>query len=205
MASSSKPSDEEMKKAWADRAQSYADKRGGVPDPSAPGASQVIWAQHGGGSGHEFGDIAPTIHTDKSGRRYIKNPHGAGDFRFNERTGAWQAPGGDALMISEATPVAVDNGGGSPQAVPQQQQGYVDYGNVGNTMSGGTETIVNRQPMDDWRPTARNSNGGGVYNPLVNPTNWMVDIAPTPIRNTGRYVKPNKLSYNGGLLNGFID
>lgn len=205
MASSSKPSDEEMKKRWADRASSYADKRGGVPDSSVPGASQVIWAQGGGGSGYEFGDIAPTIHSDKSGRKYIRNPHGAGDYNFNERTGAWVAPGGDMLMLSEATPVEVSNGGGggggNPAAVAKSKPGYVNYDSAnGNLVSAGTETIVNRKPMDDWRPTARNSNGGGVYNPLVNPTNWMVDIAPTPIRNMGTYVVPNKQSYNGGLL-----
>jgi hypothetical protein len=126
-------------------------------------------------------------------------------YKWNEKTGDYRSHGGGILSIGEVAAPQSEGGGGSPQAVPQQQQGYVDYGNGGNTMSGGSETIINRQPMQDWRPTARNSNGGGVYNPLVNPTNWMVDIAPTPIRNTGIYVKPNKLSYNGGLLNGFID
>jgi len=205
MASSSKPSDEEVKKAWADRAKSYADKRGGVPDPSAPGASQVIWAQHGGGSGYEFGDVAPTIHTDKSGRKYIKNPHGAGDFRYSERTGAWQAPQGDMLMLSDATPVQTSNegggGGNKPNPDNNTPPGTVvkKPGDTNQVVAGGDQ-IVNSQMMYDWRPTARNSNGGGVYNPLVNPVNWLHNPDPIQVRNMGTYVVNKKKGYNGGLL-----
>ena len=124
-------------------------------------------------------------------------------YKWNEKTGDYRSHGGGILNIGEVAPPQDSGGGGNSVAVAQAQPqpGYVDYnsGN-GNVMSAGTETIINRKPMDDWRPTARNSNGGGVYNPLVNPTNWMVDIAPTPIRNMGIYIKPNKKPYNGGLL-----
>ncbi len=205
MASSSKPSDEEMKKRWADKAASYADRRGGVPDPSVPGASQVIWAQSGGGSGLEFGDIAPTIHTDRSGRKYIKNPHGAGDYRFSERTGAWMAPGGDQIMLSEATPVQANNGGGGggggnkpdPKGPPGT---VVRRPDDTNQVVAGGDQIVNSQMMYDWRPTARNSNGGAAYNPLVNPVNWLHNPEPIKVRNMGTYIVNKKQGYNGGLL-----
>ena len=125
-------------------------------------------------------------------------------YKWNEQTGDYRSHGGGILNIGNAAVAQADSGGGggrNPSPTDKPKPGYVDYDTAsGNRISAGTETIVNRKPMDDWRPTARNSNGGGVYNPLVNPTNWMVDIAPTPIRNMGTYIMPNKKSYNGGLL-----
>ena len=198
MASSSKPSDEEMQKRYKAREESYIKRQGGIPESSVPGAAQVSYVQN---ADYNIGDVAPTIRTDKRGRKYIASPQGNGDMYFNERTGAYQGREGQQIMIRPGTPAQEEGGGGGQAPVVEAiSEGYVDYGSPGNTYVAGGSEIVNRQPMDDWRPTARNSNGGGSYNPLVNPVNWMHNPDPLQVRNVGTYIQPNKKSYNGGLL-----
>ena len=110
-----KPSDEEMQKNWQSMKESHIKKRGGMPDSPVPGASQVAYASTN--SDYSLGDIAPVIRNDRKGNRYIADPHGSGDYKFNERTGAWMAPGGKTLMLTEATaPPAAEASGGQAAA-----------------------------------------------------------------------------------------
>lgn len=121
-------------------------------------------------------------------------------YKWNEKTGDYRSHGGGTLRIGNVAPAQSSGGGGGAPVVEAISKGVVDYSNPGNTYVAGGAGIVNSQPMTDWRPQARNSNGGGTYNPLVNPVNWMHSPDPIQVRNTGRYVMPNKKSYNGGLL-----
>ena len=150
-------------------------------------AGREIMMNRDGSNGFSFGPVA----TDPSSK-----------FKWNEKTGDYRSHGGGILNIGNVAPAQAEGGGGGGQAPVVQaiSEGYVDYGNPGNTYVAGGSGIVNRKPMDDWRPTARNSNGGGSYNPLVNPVNWMHNPDPLQVRNVGTYIQPNKKSYNGGLL-----
>ena len=108
-------------------------------------------------------------------------------------------------MIRPGTPVQADNGGGgggnNPNPDPGGPPGTVvkKPGDTNQIVAGGDQ-IVNSQMMYDWRPTARNSNGGAAYNPLVNPVNWLHNPEPIKVRNMGTYVVNKKKAYNGGLL-----
>jgi len=159
-----------------------------------------------GGSRNQYAGREIMMNRDGSNGFTFQEGFGAAQdpgnrYKWNEKTGDYRSHGGGILNIGNVAPAQAEGGGGGQAPVVEAiSEGYVDYGNPGNTYVAGGSEIVNRKPMDDWRPTARNSNGGGSYNPLVNPVNWMHNPDPLQVRNVGTYIQPNKKSYNGGLL-----
>lgn len=126
-------------------------------------------------------------------------------YKWNEKTGDYRSHGGGVLRIGEVAPVQASSGGGGGGNTPNPDNNappgtVVKRPGDTNQIVAGGDQIVNSQMMYDWRPTARNSNGGGAYNPLVNPVNWLHNPEPIKVRNMGTYIVNKKKAYNGGLL-----
>lgn len=217
----SKPSDEEMQKNYQNLKESYIKRQGGMPDSPVPGASQVAYQSN---SDYSIGDIAPTIRHDRKGNRYIADPHGSGDYRFNERTGAWMAPGGKTLMLTEAAPASAAPDAapiGAPPPLKADWRDNIDMtqgeGSAGSGDGLTTDQIVDNTGMNNWMAMGPQTAGQHI-NPLVDPANWQYQVNPQhqQVRNLGTYKNPmldewmstpfsqgGLLALNtGGLLNG---
>jgi hypothetical protein len=186
-----KPSDEEMQNRYKKMEESYINRQGGMPDSPVPGASQVSYQSN---SDYSIGDVAPTIRNDKNGNRYIPDPHGAGNYKFNERAGAWMAPGGKTIMLTEATAPPAAPSGGQPAApvnedwrksirppVTQPSDPVNTSGQMGDTYDN----------MMSWSPISSDGQGGVQnMNPLADPNNWLHNTPPQhqAVPNPGTYV-----------------
>ncbi len=94
-----KPSQEEMQARYRAMAERSVLRNGELPTAAA-GTQQVIYGQNQNSLGLNYGDVAPAIY-EVNGRKFIRNPHGSGDYEYRERTGAYHAPGdGGILMLS---------------------------------------------------------------------------------------------------------
>jgi len=170
-----KPSDEEMQKRYQGMKESHIKRQGGMPDSPVPGASQVAYQSN---SDYSIGDIAPAIRNDRKGNRYIADPHGAGDYKFNERTGAWMAPGGKTLMLTEATapPAAEASGGQAAAPVNEDWRKSVrpTVNQLGDPVDTSGQMGDTYDKMTAWRPISSDGQGGVQnMNPLANPNNWL--------------------------------
>ena len=196
-----KPSQEEMQARYRAMAERSVLKNGELP--TVPEGTQQVIYSPGNTLGLNYGDAAPTIHEHK-GRKYIRNPHGSGDFVYNERTGAYHAPGdGGILMFSPAKAQAEDedeDGNGSGNGGNGGNGGNDDNGGD-NDNSGGnkpkpeTPTVTYARPNKKviGHKTDQSTILGSTYddmvnyqpvtpgqkkNSLVNAGNWMVKLNP---------------------------
>ena len=213
-----KPSQEEMQARYRALAERSVLKNGELPT-AASGTQQVIYGQGMNSLGLNYGDVAPAI-IERNGRKFIRNPHGSGNYVFNERTGAYHAGGGDGgiLMFSPAKAAEEDededktkssgggndsggggdNGGGGNNA----DQGTVTYARpkkkvLGNKVASKTilgdsyDSMVNYNPVTTGQP----------QNTLVNPGNWMVQLDP----NDALAVDPGQVTYGSNIaLNPYV-
>ena len=187
-----KPSDEEMQKRYQNLKESYIERQGGMPDSPVPGASQVAYQSN---SDYSIGDIAPVIRTDRKGNKYISDPQGGSDYRFNERTGAWNAGGGKTLMLTEATAPPAAPSGGQPAAAPKDEDWRKS---VRPTVTQPSDPVGTSGQMGDtydnmiaWEPISSDGQGGiQKMNPLVDPNNWLhnTPVEHQAVPNPGAYV-----------------
>jgi hypothetical protein len=216
----SKPSREEMQARYRAAAERSILKNGELPTVPA-GTQQVIYTPYNG-LGLNYGDVAPTI-IERNGRKFIRNPHGAGDYVFNERTGAYHAGGGDGgiLMFSPAKADEEDedkkqssssgsggsggsggdnNGGGGGGG--NTDQGTVTYARpkkkvLGNKVALKTILGDSYNSMANYTPVT----AGQPQNTLVNTGNWMVQLDP----NNALAVDPGQVTYgNNVVLNPYV-
>lgn len=133
-----KPSQEEMQARYRALAERSVLKNGELPTVPA-GTQQVIYGQNQNSLGLNYGDAAPTIY-ERNGRKFIRNPHGAGDYVLNERTGAYHAPGGDGaggiLMFSPAKKAEEDEEEDNKQASSNNSGGSGGGGGGGGDDNG---------------------------------------------------------------------
>jgi len=197
-----KPSDEEMQKRYQGMKESYIKRQGGMPESPAPGASQVAYASSA--ANYSLGDISPTIQTDRKGNRYIRDPHGGSDYRFNERTGAWHAGGGKTLMLTEAKAPEAPSGGASAPAAPANEDWRKSVRPTVNQLSDPVDTSGQMGDTYDnmmaWSPISSDGQGGiQQMNPLVDPNTWGHN---TPTQHQG---VPTPGVYTNGNIYGMLD
>ncbi len=194
----SKPSQEEMQARYRAMAERSVLRNGELP-PAPAGSQQVIYGQNQNSLGLNYGDV-PSFSIARNGRKYIRNPHGSGDYFFDERTGAWRAPGdgGGILMFSPAKAQAEDededgngsgnggNGGGDdndddkkPKPKPKPEKPTVTYARpnkkvIGHKTDQSTILGTTYDDMVNYQPVTP----GQKKNSLVNVGNWMVKLNP---------------------------
>jgi len=216
----SKPSQEEMQARYKAMAERSVLKNGVLPTVPA-GTQQVIYGQNQNSLGLNYGDAAPTIY-ERNGRKFIRNPHGAGDYVFNERTGAYHAPGGDGaggiLMFSPAKEAEEDEdednkqassggsggsgGGGSGGAGNNgggndTDQGTVTYARPKKKVLGhkvASKTILGNgySSMANYAPET----SGQPQNTLVNSDNWLIELDP----NDALATDPGQVTYGSNVV-----
>lgn len=211
-----KPSQEEMQARYRAMAERSVLRNGELPSASA-GTQQVIYGQGMNSLGLNYGDVAPTI-IERNGRKFIRNPHGAGDYVFSERTGAYHAPGGGGdggiLMFSPAKESEEDedenkknssggsdgsggdngSGGGGGN---NNDQGTVTYARpkkkvLGNKVASKTILGDSYDSMANYTPVT----AGQQQNSLVNTGNWMVNLRP----DNALAVDPGQVTYGSNIV-----
>jgi hypothetical protein len=208
-----KPSQEEMQARYKAMAERSVLKNGELP-PAAAGTQQVVYGQRMNSLGLNYGDVAPTI-IERNGRKFIRNPHGAGDYVLNERTGAFHAPGADGgiLMFSPAKEAEEDedkkqsssggsggSGGGNGSGGGggnNNDQGTVTYARpkkkvLGNKVASKTILGDSYNSMANYTPVT----AGQPQNTLVNTGNWMVDLNP----DNALAVDPGQVTYGSNIV-----
>jgi hypothetical protein len=211
-----KPSQEEMQARYRAMAERSVLRNGELPSAPA-GTQQVIYGQGMNSLGLNYGDVAPTI-IERNGRKFIRNPHGAGDYVFSERTGAYHAPGGGGdggiLMFSPAKESEEDedenkknssggsdgsggdngSGGGGGN---NNDQGTVTYARpkkkvLGNKVASKTILGDSYDSMANYTPVT----AGQQQNSLVNTGNWMVNLRP----DNALAVDPGQVTYGSNIV-----
>ncbi len=162
-----------------------------------------------GGARNEYAGREIMMNRDGSNGFTFQEGFGAAQdpmnqYKWNEKTGDYRSHGGGILNIGNAVQAQAEGGGGgggNPNPDSNAPPGTVvkKPGDTNQIVAGGDQ-IINSKMMYDWRPTARNTNGGAAYNPLVNPVNWLHNPEPIEVRNMGKYVVNKKKAYNGGLI-----
>lgn len=211
-----KPSQEEMQARYRALAEQSVLKNGELPTVPA-GTQQVIYGQNQNSLGLNYGDAAPTI-LERNGRKYFYNPHGSGDYVFNERTGAYHAPGGEGgiLMFSPAKKAEEEdkkqasssNSGGSGDSggddedsggdnPPPKKKPKISYQRpnkkvLGNKVSSKTILGDSYNSMVNYTPVT----AGQKKNSLVNTGNWMVKLDP----NNALAVDPGQVTYGSNIV-----
>ena len=218
-----KPSQEEMQARYRALAERSVLKNGELPTAPA-GTQQVIYGQGMNSLGLNYGDVAPAI-IERNGRKFIRNPHGSGNYVFNERTGAYHAGGGDGgiLMFSPAKEAEEDEdedkkqsssggsggsggddngGGGGGGGGGNTDQGTVTYARpkkkvLGNKVASKTILGDSYDSMVNYNPVTT----GQPQNSLVNTGNWMVQLDP----NDALAVDPGQVTYGSNIaLNPYV-
>lgn len=219
-----KPSQEEMQARYRAMAERSVLRNGELP--SAPsGTQQVIYGQGMNSLGLNYGDVAPTI-IERNGRKFIRNPHGAGDYVFSERTGAYHAPGGGGdggiLMFSPAKESEEDEDEDKKQASSSDSGGSGGSGSGGSGGGGGNNNdqgtgtyarpkkkvlgnkVSSKTILGDTYGSMVNYNPvttGQPQNSLVNTGNWMVQLDP----NNALAADPGQVTYgNNVVLNPYV-